>query len=159
MNILDGFVGVIIGFVASYILLRFNYKDLYAKTVTYSRENSNNILRENISNILAICRLVNKFGYYNEKEDRDKCINNEIYNKLFELYKSISICKMMMSIRGGKGNEYHTELTTILDCISNDIKNEIAVEEKHIIDLEIYTRCILDYEWIRIKNEAKGLDE
>ena len=157
MGILEGIVGALIGFIASLCLIRFNYKDLYAKTVTLSRRESNNLLRDSLTTVISCCKIYNLHLQVNKNIKCDKNYQRPCcLDTIEKMYKSIFICKMMMSIHGGYGNDYHKEMEEALINIENSIRDRIQIKEKNIKEIENYGRFILDYEWKRIKKEAKG---
>lgn len=153
----EGLVGAIVGSFVTVLLQylntknenRYKYSDLFAKTISEQRIKSINILRENISEILSILKVA--------------IIRNKYtIQKMERLQKLISKTKSLLSINFEKdGNEFHFELENELIKLENEefYKNKSESKDEFkssVINIEKYSRLIFDYEWKRVKMEARG---
>ena len=119
-------------------------REIYINNISVKRSESNNELREAISKIIAYCMLNNK---NNNDEDYESKISE------YKFYQSVAIARMHLSIHPERvGNAGHDLLNNKLKEIQ-DIKKINCNTAEEILFL---TRQILDYEWSRVKKEAKG---
>lgn len=163
INMLSGLIGAILGatisFIAQVLILKFNYKHLFAETVTQNRTKTISEMREALSQILGF---INNIRYekkgINSFEELDNKIKENVKNYNQDrtiFYKNIYKTKMLLSIHPEKfGNLYHKELEEELNIILKD--NIECIDCKCVENIERYARNIFDYEWQRVKDEAKG---
>ena len=131
-----GLIGALVGstltFIASYLMLRFNYRQLFAQTVSQSRNCWLNKMRENIAIMLAEGRK-NACSY---KSKEFYVAKNEV---LLRLNTSEPLHLML----------FH-EIEKIEQAKDENLYNQY---EENII--KIYEE-LLKREWERVKKEAKG---
>lgn len=120
-------------------------KEIYINSINNKRTNSNNELRREISKVIAYCMLTIKAN------NNNKDLND--YKNQFEFYKAIAMSRMHLSIHPERtGNEGHD----ILDNMLKAIQELKTIDEKTTEEIILLTRQILDFEWNRVKKEAKG---
>lgn len=141
-EILSGVLGAIIAFIASFLLLRFNYKDLFAKTISQDRIVWLKQMREYAENLFHYVR------NNNSKEQRD--YNGKTYYDYVEpilLRLNLSVDKesdegkIILLIKG--------DFKTIKDNLNSGNEN----------DLLCLFRSMLKNEWEKVKCEAKGYED
>lgn len=146
-EVLSGLIGALIGFVSSFLVLRFYYKQLFAQTVSSNRMDWINVWRENISKFLACAEFLHKHKDKNcEKGDGcDKCCE---YEK--EMYQARSMIISRLNLTEGN----HVLMKASLDGFDyNDDEKTFIAKREYILEL---ARQILKPEWERVKHEAKG---
>lgn len=143
-ELLCGIAGVILGFISSYLLLRFNYRQLFAQTVSSSRMQWINSFREEIGIVVAALQVCGDKNYINT--------NDIIYQA--EKARTKLLTRLNQDIRK-PGNELNKDMSEVL--LGIDFSKQSSSEWKriaeHLVDL---TRKILEPEWKRVKDEARG---
>lgn len=138
-ELLFGAIGVILGaliaFWAQHLLLRYKYKCLYAEIVSKSRIEWINAYRDEVATIVTCLRQNDDEHIIYEAEKaraklltRLNCDTSNIENIL---------------------NPDFTKLLKDLDFEKGDCDNQI----ERILEI---SKCILEFEWKRVKKEAKG---
>ena len=144
-DFISGALGALIGAAISFLSLRYNYKDLYARNISTSRMEWINNFREEVAIIIATLRT----SPSECETDKDGT------NYIFEAEKARSKLLTRLNMNTSKlGNEYNKVMADILNGIDfcNTPTNSDALAET-IIDL---SRKILEPEWKRVKREAGG---
>ena len=140
-EVVSGLIGALIGFVSSFLVLRFNYKQLFAQTVSNNRMDWINVWRENISKFLACAEFLQK----HKDKKCEKCCE---YEK--EMYQA----KSMIVSRLNLTEESHILMKASIENIDiNDDDKTFIAKREYILEL---ARQILKPEWERLKDEAKG---
>ena len=147
-DFISGALGALIGAAISFLSLRYNYKDLYARSISTSRMDWINNFREEVAIIIATLRT------FSSKNTTGKNADNYI----FEAEKARGKLLTRLNMNTSKiGNEYNKVMADVLNSIDfcNMPANSDALAET-IIDL---SRKILEPEWKRVKREAGGKKE
>ena len=132
-------IGTIVGFISSWFLLKFNYKKMFAETVSKNRMEWINVWRENISKFLACSEILINFDSFDNK-----------YEYIKEFYES----RAMIVSRLNMNEELHKLMYIQINSINYAKKdNDFFKKRESILELE---RNILKIEWERVKSEAKG---
>ena len=163
----------IIKWFISYVLLtnffkwqtnKTNMKKLFAETVSKSRMEWIINFRNEIGIIVAAirmrnyvlerngCNLENGKGTCSDCEECQKKYYTEIVPSALEAVSTLRT-RLNMDITK-KGNEYNGRLDEMLSRIDFYNKNQDDVSEEDLIDV---TRKILEPEWRRVKDEARGV--
>ncbi len=157
-SFLGALVGALIGAIAPILVLRFNYRQLFAETVSKNRMEWIQGFREEISIIVATieCIHTHKYNTACKTNSETPCKNDEyICNMIYEGEKAKA--KLMTRLNQDitkYGNEYNEVL---FDMLSKNLFTNKTEDEKNLtIDLLDVTRKILEHEWKRVKEEAKG---
>ena len=143
LNLLSGFIGIIIGFISSALLLRYNYHQLFATTVSSNRMDWINVWRQNLSKFISCAEII-----HTTLETQD---NKE---KLLEYKKEMLEARAMIITRLNTKELNHVliyGLLTKLDCSPSN--SNFYSQQVEIIEL---AHKILKLEWERVKSEAKG---
>lgn len=145
MSALIALGGVIISVVLSTLVgvinTKFNYKQLFAQTVSNNRMDWINVWRENVSKFLACAEFLHK----HRDKKCEKCCE---YEK--EMYQA----KSMIVSRLNLTEELHVLMKASIDNIdTNDDGKTFVAKREYILEL---ARQILKPEWERLKDEAKG---
>lgn len=144
MEILSGFLGALLGAGLSFLTLRYNYRDLYARNISSSRMEWINNFREEMSTVIAAI----EFNGCCEIASTEKC------DILYDAYKARAKLQTRLNLNISKyGNEYNQALYDLLNSI--DFKN-CKNSQKTVEQLLTLTRKILEPEWQRVKSEARG---
>ena len=137
-DFVSGALGGIAGALVSFLGVRFNYRDLYAKTVSNNRMDWINNFREEVGLIVAClkCKKQDETYIYNAEKARAKLLTR------------------LNQDTGRAGNEYNGVMTEVLNNINftQNFPNHNDVADV-LIDL---SRKILEPEWQRVKDEAGG---
>lgn len=144
-EVLAVIIGAILGFIPSVLLLRFNYSQLFAQTVSSNRMNWIDNFREEFSIIVGTVRFAKGKKY---------CVNK--CNK-FILEAEQARVKLLTRLNQNTnkfGNEYNRAFAQRLEAI--DFSNLTTTTEEDVETLIIISRKILEPEWDRVKEEAKG---
>ena len=151
---MEGFWGALVGALIGGLItlfigiftLRFSYNDLYAKTISSSRNEWITVWRDEVSKFLAISDMLRY-----EKFDKDKV--NSDYLKMLEEYH---ISKNKILMRLNLDERKHQEVYLLINIIAyeNGLKNDEYKITKEC--LMAVTRDLLKEEWERVKLEAKG---
>ena len=145
MNIIEILFGG--GVIFALLNIIMQNKEIYINNINSKRSDSNNELRKEISKIVAFCILYKRLNAtnYNQKD----IINNIEY----EFYQAIAMARMHLSIHPERmGNVGHD----LLDIKLKEIQDKDRIKQKTADEILFLTRKILDSEWNRVKNEAKG---
>lgn len=144
-EILSGVLGAILGAMISFLTLRYNYRDLYARNISANRMEWINNFREEVSIIIATLK--------REKSKHANKSYDEGY--IFEAEKARA--KLLTRLNGDtskSGNEFNKAMTDILNQLNFEdpcINSEIQIRA-----LIVLSRKILEPEWKRVKDEAGG---
>lgn len=130
-SLISGLIGAIIGFVASLLTLRLQYKKLFAETVSQSRNKWLNEMRKYISTMLA---------------EAIKCKDNV---KTKEYYTARNEVLMRLNVKEPLHLMLQIEIGKLDNCHVNDYDNI----EHNILEI---SRQLLKIEWDRVRKEAKG---
>ena len=136
-------IGGIIGFAASWLTLKYNYKRLFAETVSSNRMDWINRFREEFSIVIGtvICNT--------DRKNLEGC-NNIL---IAEQARARLLTRLNMHIER-HGNEYNKVFAERL--IALDLSSGKSIDDEYIQKLIELSRKILEPEWQRVKKEAKG---
>lgn len=144
-NIISGLVGAIIAFFGSILLIKFNYKDLFAKTVSQDRIVWLKQMREYAENLFCFI-----------KEHND-LISDEDKNNYFKLKTQILL---RLNVEKCNNKDKKTAEQEIFELLSDgeysDIKDNLEAQNEK--DLIFLFRTMLKDEWEKVKCEARGYD-
>lgn len=145
-GILSGLIGAVIGASVSFLTLRYNYRDLYARNISQNRMDWINSFRDEIAIIVAAIECI-------DKKSEGKDIDNIVYKACVARAKLQT--RLNMDIEK-YGNEYNEAMSKLLNSI--DFKNcrDCDYKENLVNNLVELTRNVLEPEWQRVKNEAGG---
>ena len=134
-ELLSGIIGALIGAATTWVTLRFKYRDLFARTVSSNRMDWINSFRNELSVVVAALRTGGK--PFEAEEARSKLLTR------INLDTS------------RPGNEYNAVFLEWLNKADFKNKNTCYKEcvAKKLIEI---SRNILQYEWQRVKEEARG---
>ena len=158
-----GFVSII----GSFVIYKNSCKQIFADNVSKSRMNWIVEFRKEVGTIVATLTILNK----TQKETSD------IADKIYEAEKAKIVLLTRLNCDTTKeGNEHNRAFSNLLSelnfmrldnvqnnnqkntTISTQIKNDKSIED--IIEQIIkYTKKILEFEWQRVKREAKGREQ
>ena len=144
-GLLGALIGAALTFFASWLLLRFQYRQLFAQTVSSNRMEWINVWRENISVFLARAEILNRYN----------CCAAKCKNKTLLTYeKELLEARNMITSRLNMNEELHKLMFKAINQISLQTPDkEFAPKREYILEL---AREILKPEWERVKNEARG---
>ncbi|NLE06907.1 MAG: hypothetical protein GX638_19175 [Crenarchaeota archaeon] len=146
-ELLSGFLGALLGCFFSFLTLRYNYKDLYARTVSENRMEWINNFREEIATVAAAVKCGNSLE-----------IRNGDRPLLYEAEKArVRLLTRINMDTSKSGNEYNKVLSDILSDI--DFTKQCKEDKARIDALLDLSRKILEIEWKRVKNEAGGKEK
>lgn len=147
-EILSGVLGAILGAGVSFLTLRYNYRDLYARSISTSRMEWINNFREEISIIVATVRT------FSDKKNNEK--NDDNFNmRILEAEKARAKLLLRLNLDTSKpGNEYNRVMLEVLSDF--DFRNPSPNDEQKVKILIDLTRKILEPEWKKVKREAEG---
>ena len=145
-EVFSGILGAILGAGITALTIRFNYRDLYARSISASRMEWINNFREEIAIIVATLKTTSCKNLKN-----DECAHSTIYSAEKARTKILTRINLDTTKRG---NEYNTVLSDIMNNI--DFKNPYIDNEPYEKALIELTRKILEPEWKRVKKEAGG---
>lgn len=146
-QLISGLIGAIIGalisFVASILVLRFNYHQLFASTVSSNRMEWINVWRLNISKFLACAEILHT-----------KVRTDDNEKELLEYEKELLEARAMIITRLNTNESDHVLMYGALTQIDYSPSNpNFYAQQVVIIEL---AQKILKPEWERVKDEAKG---
>ncbi len=158
---MDGFIGALVGaliggLVTSFVTiftLRFSYRDLFAKTVSTSRNEWINVWREELSRFLAISDIL-------RYETKNICYKDDGEGKggstYLEMLEEYHISKNKIIMRLNMNEKRHQEVYLLINKIAyeNNLGNEDYKVAKEA--LMAVSRDLLKDEWERVKLEARG---
>ena len=149
--LLSGIIATLVSAAVSFVSIRFNYHELFARTVSENRMDWINKFRDEISTIVATIK-----------------VNNTDDKMLFaaEKAKASLITRLNQDITK-PGNEYNKRMLEELNKVnfdlgesSNDLKknsSDLGGCNGKIEALLDLSRKILEPEWKRVKEEARGI--
>ena len=170
-----GFVSIL----GSILIYKNSCKQIFADNVSKSRMNWIVEFRNEVGIIVATLRLLNNL-YKNNEYDNAKwniSSNSDIYNKIFEAEKARTILLTRLNCDITKeGNEHNKAFSNLLSelnfmildttqnnnqqsTISSTQINNVENIENTIEQIIKYTKKILEFEWQRVKREAKGREQ
>lgn len=143
--LLGALVGAIVTGGTSYYLLKYNYKALFAKTVSENRMIWIRNIREAATKIISI--YIVYVNSQNEIQDTDNC---EIkLNLEKEFYENISVIRTRLNLKENRHQIFDMYLKKLR--LDKSIST-CQVEE----DINFFIRDIMKDEWERVKKEARG---
>lgn len=129
-----------IAWLTVHLTLRFNYKQLFAETVSKNRMEWINVWRENIAKFLSCAKIL-----HNYKTPSEFCLQCEK-----EMYEA----RVTVTSRLNLNEEKHKLLlATMLELNIKETEGRFNAQCEYI---ESLARDILKPEWERVKSEAKG---
>ncbi len=149
---IGGIIGVVVGFLGSWLALKFNYKQLFADTVSKNRMEWINNFREELSIVLGTYRALHKKGE-SEKPDHNKPVPKIKPADILKAERTrVKLLTRLNQDTAKASNEYNAIFAEKLNSIDfNGEYNKVLYDE--IVD---YSRKILEVEWRRVKKEAQG---
>lgn len=129
-------ISLIIGIISN----RYNYRQLYAQTVSSNRMEWINAWRENVSRFLACAEMLHKHAHINEREKIEK-----------EMYEA----RGMVVSRLNLDEDDHKAMLVLVNGFSTDCCCQDFVDQREAILAQ--ARKILKPEWERVKAEARGM--
>lgn len=149
--LIGAIIGALVSGVATYVTVRFNYRQLFAETVSKNRMDWINVWRENISKFLACAEMLRECKCPNKTASNGKlttCREQMEYRK--EFYES----RAMITSRLNLNERLHVLMLAAINQIDFRLTDEeFVAKREYIIEL---ARKILKPEWERVKDEAKG---
>ena len=141
-GLIGAVIGAVISGVLSVLILRFNYRQVYAEIVSKSRDEWLGQMRDHLSKLLAEIRKSTI-----ENTDRAKAnwriqLSNDYYNAKFQLF-----------LRLNEKEPLHSVLKHEIEELEGKAIDEIDDAEKRILAI---ARTVLKIEWDRVRQEAKG---
>lgn len=136
--LVGSFATILIGILSN----RFSYKNLFAETISKSRNNWINIWRDEIANFLAIADIL--------RFEKEKTEDNYI-----ELMKEYHLAKNKIIMRLNMNEKRPQEVYLLINKIAYE---EIDDEKYKVLkeSLIAVTQDLLKNEWERVKLEARG---
>lgn len=142
--LIGAIIGALVSWGATYVTVRFNYRQLFAETVSTNRMDWINVWRENISKFLACAEILQKC------QNTAKCDQCKIVEYKKEFYES----RAMITSRLNMSEELHVLMFAAINQIDFKTSDaEFVAKREYILEL---ARQILKPEWERVKAEAKG---
>ncbi len=138
-EILSGLVGAILGSGISFLTLKYNYRDLYARNISKNRMDWINNFRDELAIIIAALEC---------KKDHETIYNACKARAKIQTRLNLDISK--------EGNEYNQAMSDLLCSINFYESYDSVTKDKLVKKLVSLTRKILEPEWQRVKQEAKG---
>lgn len=147
IGLIGGLIGSLITLIIGLLTTRFSYNNLFADTVSKSRNNWINTWRDELSNFLAIADMLR-----HETTTKKECNEHEY----IELLKEYHIAKNKIIMRLNLNEKRHQEVYLLINKIAyeeplGDDDYKVAKEA-----LMAVSRDLLKEEWERVKLEAKG---
>lgn len=143
---------------------KINMRKVFAETVSKSRMEWITNFRNEIGIIVAAIKMRNyvlEGNCVNSEKGKAKCSDCEECRKKYyteivpDALKAVSTLRTRLNMNiTKKGNEYNGSLDEMLSRIDFYNKNQDDVSEEDLIDV---TRKILEPEWGRVKDEARGV--
>lgn len=145
-EIYSGILGALLGAVVTAFTIRFNYKDLYARSISKNRMEWINNFREEVAVIVATLKTIS-----GKKPE----VSESNYSIIYSAEKARAKLLTRLNLdTSKKGNEYNQVMADVLNEIDFKKSNQDNKSyEKALIDL---SRKILEPEWNRVKREAGG---
>lgn len=147
IGLIGGLIGSLITLVIGLLTTRFSYNNLFADTVSKSRNNWINTWRDELSKFLAIADMLR-----HENTTKKACNENEY----IELLKEYHIAKNKIIMRLNLNEKRHQEVYLLINKIAYEksLGNDDYKVAKEA--LMAVSRDLLKEEWERVKLEAKG---
>ena len=141
-ELLSGLIGAILGAGISFLTLRFNYRDLYSRSVSANRMDWINNFREEIATIIAALECQET---KTSKPAKDEDI-------IYQAYKARAKLQTRLNMDISKsGNEYNQVMSNLLQTIDFKKCSECDDKENLIEKLTTLTRKIL----LKMGNKTK----
>lgn len=141
--LIGALIGAFLSAIATYFTLRFNYRQLFAETVSKNRMDWINVWRENVSKFLACAEIL----HTHTKKD-DDC------NELIGCEKELLESRAMILTRLNTTERDHVLMYGAITQIDyTPSSTSFYAQQVAIIEL---AQKILKPEWERVKMEAKG---
>lgn len=159
-GVISGLAGAVLGFVASMLVLRFNYRDLFAKTVSANRMEWINVWRENISTFIANATILHERGYVAKRANvecpcKEPC--KDCCAECLKIEAEMLKARELITTRLNMAEEKHALLFAAIKQIDYSAENtKFAAQCEYIEEL---ARQILKPEWERVKDEARGKEK
>lgn len=147
-TLVGAIVGALIGFIASTLTLRYNYKKLYAETVSKNRMEWINIWRENLAIFLSCARILHL-----PSDSADKKTSDD--KNIIDIKKQMYQAQAMITTRLNLAESSHQLIYAAILEIDTSSTNKNF--NKQCAYIEETARNILKPEWERVKDEAKGV--
>ncbi|MPN30954.1 hypothetical protein SDC9_178425 [bioreactor metagenome] len=150
-EIISAFIGSIIGAFGAYFTLRFQYNQLFAQTVSNSRNAWLGILRDNIAEMLGE-------AYNCASFDNEKKVENSSKNKINDSKSTYLKARTQIMTRLNLNEEYHVLLKNKIDELDNLVKGKLDKKWFYTLQDEIIeiSQDLLKIEWEKVKKEAGG---
>ena len=147
IGLIGGLIGSLITLVIGLLTTRFSYNNLFADTISKSRNNWINTWRDELSNFLAIADMLR-----HETTTKKACNEHEY----IELLKEYHIAKNKIIMRLNLNEKRHQEVYLLINKIAYEepLENDDYKIAKEA--LMAVSRDLLKEEWERVKLEAKG---
>lgn len=147
IGLIGGLIGSFITLIIGLLTTRFSYNNLFADTVSKSRNNWINTWRDELSNFLAIADMLR-----HETTTKKACNEHEY----IELLKEYHIAKNKIIMRLNLNEKRHQEVYLLINKIAYEepLENDDYKVAKEA--LMAVSRDLLKEEWERVKLEAKG---
>lgn len=135
------FLSVMVTIAFNLLESKYNYKKLFAETVSTNRMDWINVWRENVSEFLAASQVLHSYTVYAGKEFDEY---------VFRQQKA----KEMVTTRLNLTEEAHVQFLAAINAVNYRSKDETFSCACELV--ELLARSILKPEWERVKREAKG---
>lgn len=152
IGIISGLSGGFLGFFASLLTLRFNYRSLFAQTVSQNRMDWINSFREELSIVVGAVKALKAINKPNNEVTNQLNIE-ELKLKIDAEKAKAKLLTRLNSNSTKTGNEYNEVFSEMLKKIQFDGSDDAVM---WLEDLEDTAKQILESEWARVKKEAKG---
>ena len=160
---ISGIIGVVVGFLGSWLALKFNYKQLFADTVSKNRMDWINNFREELSIVLGTYRALphKKVKSVKDESDKGESENPDTDNPAPEIEPAdilkaeqarVKLLTRLNQDTAKASNEYNAIFAQKL----NSIDFNLGYKKVLYNELVDYSRKILEVEWRRVKKEAQG---
>lgn len=144
-TIIGAVLGGLIGFIASWFTLKYNYKKLFAETVSFNRMDWINRFRDEFAEIVGMIRILK-----NSELPYSEC-RTDILQAEQARVRLLTRLNMHTERFGNEYNAVFAERVEMLNFYGVDKVSEDDLQK--LIEL---ARKILEPEWQRVKNEAEG---
>ena len=154
-EVIAAVLGGLIGFIASWLTLRFNYNQLFAQTVSENRMDWINHFREEFSIVVGTASFLanNQIGACKSSDECETCDKECAKKMILEAERARMKLLTRLNLNTNRiGNEYNSIFEQKLKEI--DFKKGISEQQKN--ELMEISREILEFEWKKVKKEAKG---
>ena len=159
-----------VGWLISGLTLNFNYKRLFAETVSQNRMDWMNIWRENLSILIGSAESIHNAPYYKDDKNFERPDGDMTEQELQDIYLYGDKNSPYVKYR----NEFYKARNAIISRINMTEEKHVLMfgalnkfdfardnenfetEKAYIIEL---ARAILKPEWERLKREAKGQEK